>query len=69
MGTFPDAIPDAIIQLLLENLELDAWQVGCAWQAVCVAGETATAVDGTHPTGMHSCFEFCFTEIDLFKYK
>ena len=20
-----------------------------------VAGETATAVDGTHPTGMHSC--------------
>ena len=23
----------------------------------CVAGETATAADGTHPTGMHSCFE------------
>ena len=22
---------------------------------VCVAGETATAADGTHPTGMHSC--------------
>ena len=22
----------------------------------CVAGETATAVGGTHPTGMHSCF-------------
>ena len=22
----------------------------------CVAGETATAVDGTHPTGMHSFF-------------
>ena len=21
----------------------------------CVAGETATAEDGTHPTGMHSC--------------
>ena len=21
----------------------------------CVAGETATAVDGTHPTGTHSC--------------
>ena len=21
----------------------------------CVAGEMATAVDGTHPTGMHSC--------------
>ena len=24
-------------------------------QGVCVAGETATAVGGTHPTGMHSC--------------
>ena len=23
--------------------------------AACVAGETATAADGTHPTGMHSC--------------
>ena len=22
---------------------------------MCVAGETATAVDGTHPTGTHSC--------------
>ena len=22
----------------------------------CVVGETATAADGTHPTGMHSCF-------------
>ena len=31
---------------------------GCAWRgggAACVAGETATAADGTHPTGMHSC--------------
>ena len=25
-----------------------------------VAGETATAADGTHPTGMHSCYKaFC----------
>ena len=23
----------------------------------CVAGETATAADGTHPTGMHSCYQ------------
>ena len=30
---------------------------GHAWQGVCVAGETTTAADGTHPTGMHSCFE------------
>ena len=27
----------------------------CAWQGGCVAGETATAADGTHPTGMVSC--------------
>ena len=40
-----------------------AWQEGHAWQGgrmhgkgvVCVAGETATAVDGTPPTGGHSC--------------
>ena len=37
-----------------------AWQGACmaggmcgGW-GVCMAGETATAVDGTHPTGMHS---------------
>ena len=38
--------------------------VGHAWQgcvhgggggSACVTGETATAADGTHPTGMHSC--------------
>ena len=28
---------------------------GCAWQGACVAGETATAAYGTHPTGMHFC--------------
>ena len=33
-----------------------AWQ-GHAWQGVCVAGGTATAVGGTHPTGMHSCLK------------
>ena len=38
------------------------WMGGHVWQGVCVvgggacvAGETATAEDGTHPTGMHSC--------------
>ena len=25
-------------------------------KGACVAGETATAADGMHPTGMHSCF-------------
>ena len=29
------------------------WHV---WQGACVVGETATAADGTHPTGMHSCW-------------
>ena len=29
---------------------------GHAWWGVCMAGETATAVDGTHPTGMQSCY-------------
>ena len=28
---------------------------GCAWQRVR-AGDTATEVRGTHPTGMHSWF-------------
>ena len=38
---------------------------GCAWQGgvcggggACMAGETATAADSTHPTGMHSCHKF-----------
>ena len=37
------------------------WQGGHAWQGsmhkggACVAGEKATAADGTHPTGMNSC--------------
>ena len=26
------------------------------WGGACVAGETVTAADGTHPTGMHSCY-------------
>ena len=43
-----------------------AWQ-GCAWQGACVviracvAGETATAAGGTHPTGMYSCLYCRFT--------
>ena len=27
-------------------------------EGACIAGETATAADGTHPTGMHSCFQY-----------
>ena len=38
-----------------------AWQGACmvggyVWHGGCVAGETATTVGSTHPTGMHSCF-------------
>ena len=37
-----------------------AWQGAfMAWRA-CVAGEMATAIDGVHPTGMHSCYRICF---------
>ena len=28
---------------------------GMHGRGACVAGETATAADGTHPTGMNSC--------------
>ena len=37
-----------------------AWQDGCAWWgggAGYVAGDTATAEDSTHPTGMHSSLQ------------
>ena len=30
---------------------------GRACMGVCLTGETVTAADGTHPTGMHSWFE------------
>ena len=32
---------------------------GDVWQGVSVTGEMAIAMDGTHPTGMHSCFYKC----------
>ena len=32
-----------------------AWQGVCIVGGTCMAGETATAADGTHPTGMYSC--------------
>ena len=33
------------------------WWGRHAWQGACVAGETATAADGTYPAGMHSCLK------------
>ena len=34
-----------------------ACMAGGGWggKGACITGEMATAVDGTHPTGMHSC--------------
>ena len=32
-----------------------AWQGGMGGRGACVAGKTAIAAGGTHPTGMHSC--------------
>ena len=32
-----------------------AWQGGMHGKGGGVVGEMATAADGTHPTGMHSC--------------
>ena len=29
-----------------------------AWKGACMAGGTAIAAGGTHPTGMHSCYYF-----------
>ena len=29
----------------------------CGRGGACMAGETATAADGTHLTGMHSCYQ------------
>ena len=38
----------------------DIWPGGCLPGGVCLVGctppETASAADGTHPTGMHSCY-------------
>ena len=39
---------------------------GHVWQeGMCMAGETATAADGTHPTGMHSCYNHVFALTEL----
>ena len=35
----------------------DALHGGSVWREAFVAAETATTADGTHPTGMHSCFQ------------
>ena len=37
---------------------------GMRGRGVYMAGEMVTAADGTHPTGMHSCY---YAVIDLFQ--
>ena len=50
----------------MHGKETHGWQGACMagehvwWEAMAV--ETATAADGMHPTGMHSCF-FMFLHI------
>ena len=38
----------------------EAWV--CVAGGTCVAGEMATAADGMHPIGMHSCSNNLYTE-------
>ena len=51
-----------------------AWLGGCMagghvwWGGACVAGETATAANGTHPTKMHSCYINCLNTF-LFRWQ
>ena len=48
-----------------------AWQGVCmdgeggvhGWRA-CMTGEMATAVGGTHPTGMHSCLHIYSSQME-----
>ena len=37
------------------------WEESMCARGVYMAGETATAVDGTHPTGLYSCLHFVIT--------
>ena len=44
-----------------------AWSVGCLVSGGCVEiPPTTTAVGGTHPTGMHSCFQLCFLKLNVY---
>ena len=38
---------------------------GMHGRGACMAGEMATAVDSTHPTGMHSCFSIVLAPVYL----
>ena len=44
-----------------------AWQGGMCGRRACMAGETATAAAGTHPTGMHSCYLHTYSSVILLK--
>ena len=36
------------------------------WVGGCLAGEMATAADGTHPTAMHSCLSCSYKSTDAY---
>ena len=48
-----------------------AWRGGEAvwWWGSCMGGETASAADGTHPTGMQSCLKYKLWKIFFFKFE
>ena len=39
------------------------WKGGMCGRGACLAGESATAADGTHHTGMHSCLSISSDEV------
>ena len=40
-------------------------RVECMTEGACMVGETATAADGMHPTGMHSWFYIFLTKLEI----
>ena len=48
---------------------MGACMAGGMWQeGACMARETASAVGGTHPTGMHSCSEHWFVSKNVLRF-
>ena len=39
----------------------------CVAGGACMAGETATAAEGTHPTGLHSCISLLPLQLSFFQ--
>ena len=43
------------------------WGGGMCGRGACMAGETATAAEGTHPTGLHSCLSLLPLQLSFFQ--